>query len=232
MATHLETELYKLKQELFEMWDLVLSQVKTAQESIRDFDKGAAAEVLFKEKMVDVFELRLDRDCENIIALYSPVAVDLRLTLATLKINTNLERIADFAKGIAKYVAKSQREKINPELLKVTELDDLLQNVYTMLSDARKALEMENSRKAVSIFAKDDLLDDMHKRSNDIISAYIRSHPDELDESLNVHSIIRKIERMGDHTSNIAEEIVLYLEAKVLKHSGIDKTKRTSPKVK
>jgi len=232
MATHLETELYKLKQELFEMWDLVLSQVKTAQESIRDFDKGAAAEVLFKEKMVDVFELRLDRDCENIIALYSPVAVDLRLTLATLKINTNLERIADFAKGIAKYVAKSPREKINPELLKVTELDDLLQNVYTMLSDARKALEMENSRKAVSIFAKDDLLDDMHKRSNDIISAYIRSHPDELDESLNVHSIIRKIERMGDHTSNIAEEIVFYLEAKVLKHSGIDKTKRTSPKVK
>lgn len=232
MATHLETELYKLKQELFEMWDLVLSQVKTAQESIRDFDKGAADEVLFKEKMVDVYELRLDRDCENIIALYSPVAVDLRLTLATLKINTNLERIADFAKGIAKYVAKSPREKINPELLKVTELDDLLQNVYTMLSDARKALEMENSRKAVSIFAKDDLLDDMHKRSNDIISAYIRSHPDELDESLNVHSIIRKIERMGDHTSNIAEEIVFYLEAKVLKHSGIDKTKRTSPKVK
>jgi phosphate transport system regulatory protein PhoU len=232
MATHLETELYKLKQELFEMWDLVLSQVKTAQESIRDFDKGAAAEVLFKEKMVDVFELRLDRDCENIIALYSPVAVDLRLTLATLKINTNLERIADFAKGIAKYVAKSPREKINPELLKVTELDDLLQNVYTMLSDARKALEMENSRKAVSIFAKDDLLDDMHKRSNDIISGYIRSHPDELDESLNVHSIIRKIERMGDHTSNIAEEIVFYLEAKVLKHSGIDKTKRTPPKVK
>ena len=231
MATHLETELYKLKQELFEMWDLVLSQVKTAQEAIRDFDKGAAAEVLFKEKMVDVFELRLDRDCEQIIALYSPVAVDLRLTLATLKINTNLERIADFAKGIAKYVAKSPKDTINPELLKVTALVDLLQNVYTMLSDARKALEMENSRKAISIFAKDDFLDDMHRRSNDIISNYIRSHPDELDESLNVHSMIRKIERMGDHTSNIAEEIVFYLEAKVLKHSGKIKKKGAIPKV-
>lgn len=232
MATHLETELDKLKQELFEMWDLVLSQVKTAQEAIRDFDKGAASEVLFKEKMVDVFELRLDRDCENIIALYSPVAVDLRLTLATLKINTNLERIADFAKGIAKYVAKSPRNSINPELLKVTELDDLLQNVYNMLSDTRKAFEMENTRKALSVFAKDDFLDDMHRRSNDIISAYIRSHPDEMDESLNVHNIIRKIERMGDHTSNIAEEIVFYLEAKVLKHSGKDKKKAASPKAK
>jgi phosphate transport system protein len=232
MTTHLETELIKLKQELFEMWDLVLSQVKTAQESIRNFDKGAAAEVLFKEKMVDVFELRLDRDCENIIALYNPVASDLRLTLATLKINTNLERIADFAKGIAKYVAKSPREKISPDLLRVTSLIDLMENVYTMLSDARKALEMENARKAISVFAKDDFLDDMHKQSNDIISAYIRSHPDEIDESLNVHSMIRKIERMGDHTSNIAEEIVFYLEAKVLKHRGKDKTKGNPAKEK
>lgn len=231
MTTHLENELIKLKQDLFEMWDLVLLQVKTAQDSIRDFDKAAAAEVLFREKMVDLFELQLDRNCENIIALYSPVAVDLRLTLAILKINTNLERIADFAKGIAKYVAKSPREKINPELLKVTSLVDLLENVYTMLSDARKALEMENARKAISVFAKDDLLDDMHKRSNDIISIYIRSHPDEIDASLNVNSIIRKIERMGDHTNNIAEEIVFYLEAKVLKHSGKGKNKGTSPKV-
>lgn len=228
MITHLETELIKLKQELFEMWDLVLSQVKSAQECIRDFDKGAAAEVLFREKMVDVFELSLDRDCENIIALYNPVASDLRFTLATLKINTNLERIADFAKGIAKYVAKSPREKINPELLKVTSLIDLLENMYTMLADARKALEMENSRKAVSVFAKDDFLDDMHKQSNAIISAYIRAHPDEIEESLNVHSMIRKIERMGDHTSNIAEEIVFYLEAKVLKHSGEKKANKGS----
>lgn len=230
MTTHLENELIKLKQDLFEMWDLVLLQVKTAQDSILDFDKAAAAEVLFREKMVDLFELQLDRNCENIIALYSPVAVDLRLTLAILKINTNLERIADFAKGIAKYVAKSPRDKINPELLKVTSLVDLLENVYTMLSDARKALEMENARKAISVFAKDDLLDDMHKRSNEIISIYIRSHPDEIDASLNVNSIIRKIERMGDHTSNIAEEIVFYLEAKVLKHSGKGKNKGTSPK--
>jgi phosphate transport system protein len=227
---HLETELSKLKLELFEMWELVLSQVKTAREAILNFDKGAAAEILFKEKMIDVYELRLDRDCEYIIALYNPVATDLRLTLAVLKINTNLERIADFAKGIAKFVAKSPAEKINPELLSATSLGDLLENVYTMLSDAKKAFEIDNSRKAVSIFAKDDFLDDMHKRSTAIIAEYMRSHPDELEESLNVHSMIRKIERMGDHTSNIAEEIVFYLEAKVLKHSGKNKANKVPPK--
>jgi len=227
---HLETELSKLKMELFEMWDLVLSQVKSAREAILNFDKGASAEILFKEKMVDVYELRLDRDCEYIIALYNPVATDLRLTLAVLKINTNLERIADFAKGIAKFVAKSTDDTINPELLSTTSLGDLLQNVYTMLSDAKKAFELENSRKAVSIFAKDDFLDDMHKRSTAIIAAYMHSHPEEFVQSLNVHSIIRKIERMGDHTSNIAEEIVFYLEAKVLKHSGKKKVKGIPPK--
>jgi len=227
---HLETELSKLKQELFEMWELVLSQVRTAREAILNFDKGAASEILFKEKMVDVYELRLDRDCEYIIALYNPVATDLRLTLAVLKINTNLERIADFAKGIAKYVAKSPADSINPDLLTATSLGDLLQNVYTMLADAKKAFEMENSRKAVSIFAKDDFLDEMHKRSTTIIANYMHLHPDEFEESLNVHSMIRKIERMGDHTSNIAEEIVFYLEAKVLKHSGKNKTKGIPPK--
>jgi phosphate transport system protein len=230
MTTHLETELSKLKQELFKMWDLVLSQVQVAREAILNFDKDAAAEIIFKEKMVDAFELKLDRDCEYIIALYNPVAVDLRFTLAVLKINSNLERIADFANGIAKFIAKSPVDTINPELLAVTTLGDLLQNAYTMLSDAKKAFKMENSRKAISIFAKDDFLNEMHKRSTAIIANYMRSHPDEFDESLNVHNIIRKIERMGDHTSNIAEEIIFYLEAKVIKHSGKNKLRMTLPK--
>ena len=85
--THLDTELIKLKQQLFEMWSLVISQVETSREALLNVDKGAAAEVAFKERMVDTYELKLDRDCENIIALYNPVASDLRLTLAILKIN-------------------------------------------------------------------------------------------------------------------------------------------------
>jgi len=218
--THLDTELIKLKQQLFEMWSLVISQVETSREALINFDKGAAAEVAFKEKMVDTYELKLDRDCENIIALYNPVATDLRLTLAILKINSDLERIGDFARGIARFVKKCPKESINPELLAVCQFDDLIKNAMEMLTDAKKALEFENSRMAVSIFSHDDFLDDVHRHSNKIIADYIRSHPDEIDEALNMHSIIRKVERIGDHCSNIAEEIVFYLEAKVLKHSG------------
>ncbi|NOU18555.1 MAG: phosphate signaling complex protein PhoU [Bacteroidales bacterium] len=218
--THLDTELIKLKQQLFEMWLLVISQVETSREALLNFDKGAASEVAFKEKMVDTYELKIDRDCENIIALYNPVAPDLRLTLAVLKINADLERIGDFARGIARFIKKSPKKSINPELLKVCQIDDLIKNAVDMLTDAKTAFENENSRMALSIFSQDDFLDDVHKSSNKIIADYIKKHPDEIDEALHLHSIIRKVERIGDHCSNIAEEIIFFLEAKVLKHSG------------
>ena len=216
--THLETELFNLRLELNEMWALVISQVKDSREALLNFDKEAAAEILFKEKMVDVFELKLDRDCENIIALYNPLASDLRFTLAVIKIVLNLERIADFAKGIAKFVAKSPRETINPELLKISHVEELLTSALAMLTDAKTALDKENSRMAVSIFAKDSLIDEITKESNKIIGDYILLNPEDIDEALNLHGIIRKIERMGDHCNNIAEEIVFYIEAKVLRH--------------
>ncbi|NVO08382.1 MAG: phosphate signaling complex protein PhoU [Bacteroidales bacterium] len=218
--THLDTELAKLKQQLFEMWLLVISQVETSREALLNFDKGAASEVAFREKMVDTYELKIDRDCENIIALYNPVAPDLRLTLAVLKINADLERIGDFARGIARFIKKSPKKSINPELLRVCQIDELIKNAVDMLTDAKTAFENENSRMALSIFSQDDFLDDVHKNSNKIIADYIRKHPDEIDEALHLHSIIRKVERIGDHCSNIAEEIIFFLEAKVLKHSG------------
>jgi phosphate transport system protein len=217
--THLETELNNLKIELNEMWALVLSQVKASSEALVNFDKDAASEILFREKMVDVYELKLDRDCENIIALYNPVASDLRLTLAIIRIVSNLERIADFAKGIAKFVVKSNHTTINPELIKSSKVEELLANAYAMLNDAKTALENENSRMAMSVFSKDSLLDEVTKESNDIIREYILKHTEEIDEALSIHSIIRKIERMGDHSNNIAEEIVFYIDAKVLKHN-------------
>jgi len=222
--THLDTELVKLRQQLFEMWSLVISQVELSREALLTFDKGIAAEIAFKEKMVDTFELKLDRDCENIIALYNPVAPDLRLTLAILKINADLERIGDFARGIARFIKRCPKDKLNPELLKACQIDDLIKNAIEMLTDAKTAFENENSRMALSIFSQDDFLDDVHKNSNKIIADYIRKHPDEIDESLSMHSVIRKVERIGDHSSNIAEEIIFFLEAKVLKHSGNKKT--------
>ena len=86
--------------------------------------------------------------------------------------------------------------------------------------DAKKAFVNGNSRMSLSIFSHDDFLDDLHKNSTKIIAEYIRKHPEEIEEALNRHNIFSKIERISDHCRNIAEGIVFYLEAKVLKHSS------------
>src|ERR1017187_5306085 len=105
--TQFETEMLDLKSEIINMWGLVLLQLSKANEAMLNFDKDLAREVILKEKRVNAFELKLDRDCENIFALYCPVAIDLRFLLAVLKINNNLERIGDIAEGVAKYVIES-----------------------------------------------------------------------------------------------------------------------------
>src|SRR5216684_6394240 len=100
----LETELQSLKAEAINMWSLVNSQLSKARQAFITFDKDLAREVVLKEKRVNGSELKIDRDCENIFALFCPVAIDLRFLLAVLKINSNLERIGDIAEGIAKYI--------------------------------------------------------------------------------------------------------------------------------
>src|SRR6201995_5218513 len=105
--TQLENEINGVKKELINMWILVQSQMNKAREAMVKFDKDLAREVLVKEKRVNSFELKIDRDVENVFALYCPVAIDLRFFLASLKINTNLERIGDIAAGVAKYVIDS-----------------------------------------------------------------------------------------------------------------------------
>jgi phosphate transport system protein len=113
---HLEHELKALRQDVIDMWRLVISQVSTAGESILTFDKDLAMQVSMREKKVDAYELKIDNNCENIIALNQPVAVDLRFVLAVLKINSNLERIADFAYGIARLVINHPTLILDAEL--------------------------------------------------------------------------------------------------------------------
>src|ERR1700758_540009 len=134
--TQLENEIGALKKELVSMWILVQSQLNKAREAMVNFDKDLAREVLVKEKRVNSFELKIDRDCENIFALHCPVAIDLRFLLAALKINTNLERIGDIAAGVAKYVVDSP---VNFDLaaLESTSLLKMYDEASNILSDTR-----------------------------------------------------------------------------------------------
>ncbi len=200
------------------MWKLVLSQLDKAKNSLLTYNKDLAHEVIAREKRVNALELKIDRDCENIFALYCPVAIDLRFLLAVLKINNNLERIGDIADGIARYIVDTN-EKFSAEALEMTELIKMFDESISILSDSEAAFEFENTLLARTIFSRDEeVLDEINRNADDNIAALIRKNPDRISEALYILSIIRKLERVGDQCKNIAEEIIFYFEAKVLKH--------------
>jgi phosphate transport system protein len=213
----IETDLQNLKTEAINMWTLVNSQLSKAQQAFLNFDKDLAREVVLKEKRVNGNELKIDRDCENIFALFCPVAVDLRFLLAILKINNNLERIGDYAEGIAKYIIDADAP-FSDEMLKVTRILPMYEEAVNMLEDTQTAFEKEDTILARRVFKKDDLLDDVNKTSHHVIEIHLKDHPEDISQALWLLSIIRRLERVGDQTKNIAEEIIFYIEAKVLKH--------------
>jgi phosphate transport system protein len=200
------------------MWTLVNSQLNKAREAFLTFDKDLAREVVLKEKRVNGSELKIDRDCENIFALFCPVAIDLRFLLAVLKINSNLERIGDIAEGIAKYVIDAEAP-FSKELLEVSRVLPMYEEAVGMLEDTQAAFEKEDTVLARGVFKRDDLLDAVNKASNKVLEAHLKAHPEDTSQALWLISIIRRLERVGDQTKNVAEEIIFYLEAKVLKHS-------------
>lgn len=217
--TAIETEIAALRKELTNMWILVQSQLNKAKEAMVNFDKDLAREVLVKEKRVNAFELKIDRDCENIFALHCPVAIDLRFLLAALKINTNLERIGDIAAGVAKYVVEST-VNFDQQVLESTSILRMYEEAINILIDTRTSFETEDTALARSIFKRDEVLDVVNRNATNIIAEVIKNDPTSINEALFMLSIIRKLERIGDQSKNIAEEIIFYVEAKILKHSG------------
>lgn len=215
--TQLENEIQAIKVEVVSMWNLVESQLQKARTAMVHFDRDLAREIVLKEKRVNAFELKLDRDCENIFALYCPVAVDLRFLLAVLKINNNLERIGDIAEGIAKYVVESVTD-FDPAIFNKTELIKMFDDSIGILADARIAFEKEDTILARSIFKRDEVLDKINLNAIDRVAECIRADMNVMNHALYVLSIIRKLERVGDQAKNMAEEIIFYVEAKVLKH--------------
>lgn len=215
--THLDIELKRLKEENLEMFELVMSQLAKGRDSLLNYDKAQAREVNFNEKRVNALELKIDKDCENIFALFNPLAVDLRFVLACLKINSNMERIGDIADGIARYVVESSTN-FDAELLSATRINEMYDTALSMLKDVQSSFEHEDAKLARQVFKKDDTLDEINADANKTIQEYIQAHPDKIDQCLHIISMIRKLERTGDQVKNVAEEIIFFIEAKVLKH--------------
>jgi phosphate transport system protein len=217
--THLDIELQQLKSEIISMWNLVISQLQKTQEAFVTNDKDLAREVISTEKRVNSLELKIDRDCENMFALFNPVAIDLRFVLAVLKINNNLERTGDIAEGIAKFLIDNLNN-FDEKLIEVTQIIEMQKQANLILQDVLQAFENEDTRLARTIFKRDEFLDEINGKAHSIVANYIKENPDKVEQALHILSTIRKLERVGDQAKNISEEIIFFIEAKVLKHKS------------
>jgi phosphate transport system protein len=216
--SQLSEELHYLKSDLLNMIRLVKSQFTKGQEALINNDRDLANEVLANEKRVNACELQLDKDCEKILALYNPVAVDLRFVIATLKMNAELERIGDNAESIANFI-KDVPGPFSKEMVDRYQVHLMYDTALSMFDDAMEAFAEEDTKRARKVFQKDDLLDEINYTANKQALDAIKADPKHEWEYLTLLSIIRKLERVGDQTTNMAEEIIFYIEAKVLKHT-------------
>ena len=221
---HIDVELSGLRVKLMEMWDLVEYQLQSGREAMLNADHELARKVVKLGKKVNNFDVKIDRMCENLLALYTPVAVDLRLVLATLKINANLERIGDTAEGISMHV-QNRESRFSPEMLEITKAVAMYDEALSMFYDCRVAYKANDTEQARLIIKRDKMLNKIYRKSDAIVAEYMRNNPEYIEEGLALLSIIKKVERVGDQITNIAEEIIFYRDAKVVKHKSKKKKK-------
>ena len=201
----------------FEMLILCKSQLEKAKEAFVNHDSDLAEEIMHTESRVNSLDLKIERDCEKFLALYNPVAIDLRFIMAVLKINGELERIADHAYNISKYVI-DQDIKIAPKLLKVIEFEKMYDTIDSMMDHITFSYTEKDVKTARKVFKKDKVLDKINLNSFGIIEKEIKKDISITSQALIVFSVIKKLERVGDLIKNIAEEIIFYVDAEKLKH--------------
>lgn len=207
-----------------EMLELCKQQLIKATKAFIEHDSDLAEEVVHMERRVNALDIKIDKDCERFIALHTPVASDLRFVLALRKINFDLERIGDHAYGISKYVIDVDTP-IDKKLFEQLRVQEMLDGALEMLDDIAEAYSDEDTKKSRKTFKKDKLLNKINMAAFEVISREVKKSPDLIDQYLLLFSVIKKTERIGDLITNIAEEIIFYRDAEILKHKGKKKSK-------
>lgn len=215
--SQIDIELDQLKSKLMEMWDIVEYQLHSGCEAFTKTDHELADQVIKLGKKVNRYDVKIDRLSENFMALYTPVAVDLRKVLAILKINANLERIGDTAEGISMFVKKIN-SSLNPQLIEDTKAIIMYQEAIDMMAQCRVAFIKDDTELAKQIIKRDRVLNKIYRKADLVAADYMKANPENIMDGLMLYSIIKKLERVGDQVTNIAEEIIFYRNAKVVRH--------------
>lgn len=215
MSKHLQTDLTYLEQELLAQSSMVEEMIRKAAKGLHERRADWAAEIIAKEPEVNRREIRIEEECLKLLALHQPVAVDLRRVTTVLKVNGELERIGDLASNIAE---RTQCLVQFPEFPIPAKLGEMVIAATTMVHDALDALVHQDAPKALSVCAQDDEVDEL----NDVLIRELRQamkdQSEHVDPALHLFSATRQIERIADHATNIAEDVVYLVEGEILRH--------------
>jgi phosphate transport system protein len=218
MERHIERSLAKLEQHLHEMTGLCDESLDAAARAFVEGDAHLAEPAFRNERRINQLELEIDQEVVDALALFQPVAVDLRYLLAILKNNNDLERIGDHAVNIAQSAVTCATLEL-PTRLELKRMFELTQN---MLRDACRSFFDRDLQTARMVLEADDMIDGLNRSTTREAVQMVKSGALSLEAALELMRIARNLERIGDLSTNIAEEVMFHVKAKVIKHKGDD----------
>ncbi len=217
MAKHLQREIENLKKKLLALSAKIETVVRDATLAIKKRDCDLAQKIIDSDINIDQTEVEIEEDCLKILALHQPVAIDLRFIVTVLKINNDLERIGDLAVNIAeRAVFLSGQPKVNIAV----DLVEMADNTQLMLKKSLDALISHDAKLAHEVCASDDIVDGMNRKMYLKVQEAILKKPEEISSLIHLLSASRHLERIADHTTNIAEDVIYMIEGQIVRHSS------------
>ena len=215
MSAHLQREIDKLKKHVLSLCALVEDQVEMALRAVLERDEALAREVEQRDLDIDRREIEVEEECMKTLALHQPVAVDLRLIIATMKINNDLERIGDLAVNIARKAASYAEE---PEMPMPFDIAGMWDKTQAMLRDSIDALVNMDGPLAMDVCCRDDEVDRIKYTIRVGVEEQIRREPENVRPLMRLLAVSRNLERIADCATNIAEDVIYMSEGRIIRH--------------
>lgn len=220
---HFQEELEQLKTRLLEMGGLAEERVRAAVRAVVERDRSLVDKVLSGDGPINQLHIEVDDRCFKLLALHQPMAVDLRAIVAAVKINTDLERVGDLAVNISEAVGRYLQHPPVKELIDIPRMADIAQH---MLRDALDAFVRRDIVLAQSVLDQDDALDALKTTVFRELLQHMMNDPGTIEPSLDLVLISRHLERIGDHATNVAEDVIFMVSAKDVRHHQDDDAHR------
>ncbi len=217
MSRHLIREVDNLKSEIVGLATRVEEALRGAVKSLITRDSRMAEQVIRDDNVIDAIEVDIEEECLKIMALHQPVAIDLRVVVAILKINNDLERIGDLAVNIAERAADLSKCEPVPTQFDFKKMGEKVQAMLRKSLDALVSMEPELS---LEVLKSDDEIDAIHRQMYEQIKAEIALRPDKVDYYIQLLAVSRNLERVADHATNISEDVIYLAEGQIIRHSN------------